>query len=453
MILGNLVGSEDFIRRVGPHLEASYFADPAERAVFGVVDSHFRKYNRGPSREALAIQVADLRGLGEEDFERAISLVESLEPSPVAELDWAVDQAEEFCKRRALHGALVQSLRIFDGEEKDSDVNAIPSILEEALGVSFDVAIGHDFVGDAVSRYEMYTQNLRRLPFRSNLLNRITRGGLPDKTLNCIMAPTGVGKTLIMCSFAADWLMDGHDVLYITGEMAEERIAERIDANLLDIALEDLPRTPRATYMSRLEKIRSKTRGNLVVKEFPTGGCSAAHVRHLCSELRLKRKFVPRVILVDYLNIMASSRLKMSHQSVNSYTWVKAIAEEFRGLAVELGIPVVTATQTNRTGAVSSDLDVDDVSDSFGLPMTVDMLVGVNTTEELDELGQQQWKQIKNRYSDPAAFRRFVMGVDKSKMRVFDPEPSAQRGLMDDSVTPRTQGRPDDDRGRFDGFT
>ena len=439
-ILSNLVYNEAYGRKVIPFLKDEYFSDVPIRTVYQLIDAYVKQYNAFPSKEALAIDLSNRVGTPENVFKSSKDIVESLSFDKDTQVEWLVTQTEKFCQEKAVYNAIMSSIQILDDRDGKISKGAIPQILSDALGVSFDTNIGHDFIEDADARYEFYHTKENRIPFDLDYLNKITGGGLPNKTLNIILAGTGVGKSLMMCHMSAANLMVGKNVLYITMEMAEERISERVDANLLDVPLDQLKVIPKDIYDKKMDKIRKKTQGKLIVKEYPTASVGSANFRHLLNELKLKKKFVPDIIYIDYLNICTSSRIKHGAQ-VNSYTLIKAIAEELRGLAVEFNVPVISATQTTRSGYSSSDLELGDTSESFGLPATADFMFGISTSEKLDELGQIMVKQLKNRYGDPSTNRRFVVGVDRSRMRLYDVEQSAQDDIMED--------RPVMDNGHF----
>ena len=439
-ILSNLVYNEAYGRKVIPFLKDEYFSDVPIRTVYQLIDAYVKQYNAFPSKEALAIDLSNRVGTPENVFKSSKDIVESLSFDKDTQVEWLVTQTEKFCQEKAVYNAIMSSIQILDDRDGKISKGAIPQILSDALGVSFDTNIGHDFIEDADARYEFYHTKENRIPFDLDYLNKITGGGLPNKTLNIILAGTGVGKSLMMCHMSAANLMVGKNVLYITMEMAEERISERVDANLLDVPLDQLKVIPKDIYDKKMDKIRKKTQGKLIVKEYPTASVGSANFRHLLNELKLKKKFVPDIIYIHYLNICTSSRIKHGAQ-VNSYTLIKAIAEELRGLAVEFNVPVVSATQTTRSGYSSSDLELGDTSESFGLPATADFMFGISTSEKLDELGQIMVKQLKNRYGDPSTNRRFVVGVDRSRMRLYDVEQSAQDDIMED--------RPVMDNGHF----
>ena len=429
-ILSNLIHNEDYSRKVLPFLNKEFFHDEVEKTLYLTIDSHVEKYNTLPTNEVLGITLNE-DSLNEQVFEGCVEYLSNLEKGDTDE-EWLLDKTEEFCQEKAVYNAIMESIGIIDGRDKEKTKGAIPEILSKALSVSFDSSIGHDWIEDFQARYEFYHKVEERIPFDLEYLNAITKGGLPSKTLTCILAGTGVGKSLAMCHFAANNLMDNKKVLYITMEMAEERISERIDANLLDCSLDDLKDLPFKLYEKKVERIRSKTEGKLIVKEYPTASAGAGHFRHLLNELRLKRNFVPDIIYIDYLNICASSRMKYG-SNVNTYMMIKSIAEELRGLAVEKNVPIVTATQTTRGGYTNSDPGLEDTSESFGLPATTDLMFALVSSEELEALNQIMVKQLKNRFNDPTSNKRFVVGVDRGKMRLYDVEQSAQDELVNDN--------------------
>ena len=445
-ILKNLVHNEDFARKTLPFLKEEYFSDSSERVVYKRIAEFMNKYNSRPTREAIGIEIESSTNLSEEEHKRSMELVRALvEPEPVT-MDWLLESTEAFCQERAVFNAVMDSIAILDGKDKNRTKNSIPEILSEALGVSFDSHIGHDFIEDFESRYDYYHRVEEKIAFDLELLNKITRGGLSRKSLNIILAGTGVGKTLAMCHFAAANLAMGKNVLYITMEMAEEKIAERIDANLLNIASEDLQQMPKDLYVNKIARLKTKTQGKLIIKEYPTASAHAGHFRHLLNELNLKRNFVPDIIYIDYLNICCSSRIKPG-ANVNSYTYIKSIAEELRGLAVEKNLPIVSATQTTRSGYSNSDPGLEDTSESFGLPATADFMIALVRDEGMDERGQLMVKQLKNRYSDPANFRKFFVGVDRVKMRLYDLDESAQDDIIDQPLMDKTKfGMEDNER-------
>jgi hypothetical protein len=434
VIFGNLVNNEEYARKVIPFLKSDYFTDNVDRTVYELIEEYVSKYSKFPSKEALAIDLGNIGGLKDEDFKAAETLIGDLAKSEDREIDWLIDSTEKFCKDKALYNALMESIRLVDdNKRKDGiSVGSIPQILTDALAVSFDQNIGHDFLDDSDSRYEFYHRTEVKIPFDLDFFNKITKGGLPRKTLNIALAGTGVGKSLFMCHCAAGNLMAGLNVLYITMEMAEEKIAERIDTNLLGMTTDDLRELPKTTYDTLMGRIKQRAKGKLIVKEYPTACAGSANFRHLINELKIKKNFVPDIIYIDYLNICTSSRIKAG-SNVNSYTMIKAIAEELRGLAVECNVPIVSATQTTRTGYSSSDVGLEDTSESFGLPATADFMFALISSEELQQLGQIMVKQLKNRYGDPAMHKRFVIGVDYSKMKLYNTEESAQDDLVDDT--------------------
>ena len=436
IIFGNLIENEEYGRKVIPFLKEEYFTDTVDRKIFSIIHEYVGKYNNFPTKSAVEIDLNDVGGLSDDQFKLAKEVVSGLDKSEDRDVAWLVDNTEKFCKDKALYNALMQSIQLVDDSKKDSiSVGSIPQILTDALGVSFDSHIGHDFLNDAAERYEFYHRKEVRIGFDLDFFNKITQGGLPRKTLNIALAGTGVGKSLFMCHNAAQNLMSGQNVLYITLEMAEERIAERIDANLLGVTLDDLKDLPQAIYYKLVGKVKERAKGKLIVKEYPTACAGSANFRHLLNELKIKKNFIPDIIYIDYLNICASSRIKPG-SNVNSYTYIKAIAEELRGLAVEFNVPIVSATQTNRSGFSNSDVGLEDTSESFGLPATADFMFALITSEELRQLNQIMVKQLKNRYGDPSVHKRFVIGVDYSKMRLYNVEASAQEDLVQDEDRP-----------------
>jgi replicative DNA helicase len=427
VILRSLLHRQGYTRRVLPFLKDEYFHDNCEKRLFKTISEFIVKYANAPTREALNIILSQQEGLSQGEFDECLRLVDGLNPEEEPDEQWLVDQTEKFCKDKAVYNALMESIELLDEKRaKGRSKNAIPEILTSALSVSFDQHIGHDFIEDAEQRYEFYHRIEKKTPFDLDYFNRITGGGVPDKTLNVVLAGTGVGKSLFMCHHAANCLTQNKNVLYITCEMAEERIAERIDANLMDVTLDDLKQLPIDIYGKKLAKLTKNITGKLIIKEYPTASASVNHFRHLMDELRLKKNFKPDVVFIDYLNICASSRFKPG-ANVNSYTYIKAIAEELRGMAVEMGVPIFTATQTNRSGFGNSDVELTDTSESFGLPATADFMFAIIATEQLDELGQVMVKQLKNRYNDTATHRKFVIGIDRSKMKLFDVEENMQQ--------------------------
>ena len=437
VILENLLYNEEYTRKVLPFLKSEYFGDPNEKTVFASISEFVGKYSALPSKEAVGIIIKESKILTEEQFKKCREMVEALGDEKQNQ-QWLVDETEKFCKDKSLYNAVLESIHIIEGKSKTKTPAALPDILSKALAVSFDTHVGHDYIEDADTRYEFYHKKESKLEFDLAYFNTITNGGVPQKTLNICLAGTGVGKSLFMCHHAANCLSQGKSVLYITCEMAEERIAERIDANLMDTPLDDLKVLPKEVYDKKMQRIREKTKGKLIVKEYPTASANVNHFRILLEELKLKKNFKPDVIFIDYLNICASARIKMN-ASVGSYSYIKSIAEELRGMAVEQGVPIFSATQTNRTGFSSSDVELTDTSESFGLPATADFMFALITTEEMDKLGQVIVKQLKNRYNDTANNKRFVVGINRSKMKLFDVEESAQQGLIDAVANNTTQ--------------
>jgi archaellum biogenesis ATPase FlaH len=398
------------------------------------INGYVLKYNTMPTKEALVIEIDKKVNLTDEQHKKTISLVDEVcVHEDIGDTNWLVDATEGFCQEKAIYNGIMQSIQILDNKidtKEKLDKGAIPSILADALSVSFDNHVGHDFIDDAEDRYDFYHRVEQRIPFDLDYLNRITKGGLPQKSLNIVLAGTGVGKSLFMCHCAAANLTIGKNVLYITLEMAEERIAERIDANLMNVEVDRLIGVAKETYISKVDRIREKTNGKLIIKEYPTASANVTHFKHLLNELKLKRQFIPDIIYIDYLNICSSSRVKQGN-SVNSYTYIKAIAEELRGLAVEHKVPVISATQTTRSGYTNSDVGLEDTSESFGLPATADLMFALISTEELEAMNQIMVKQLKNRYNDPTTNKRFVIGVDRAKMKLYDVEQSAQSDISD----------------------
>ena len=428
--LSNLIYNEDYARKVLPFIKGNYFEVREERIIFEEIFNFVDKYKKIPTQTSLEIEVGERKDLTEIEYKKVVDIIKTLNPVEV-DFDWLVDTTEKFCKDRAIHNAIVDGISIIDGRDKNRNPDSIPSILTDALAVSFDNAVGHDYLLDADSRYEFYHKVEDRIPFDLEFFNKITKGGLPPKTLNICLAGTGVGKSLLLCHMAANCLSLGKNVLYITLEMAEERIAERIDANLMNVSMEDLHDLPKKMFDDKIAKIIEKTKGKLIVKEYPTAAANTNHFRRLIKELAIKKSFKPDIIFVDYLNICASSRIK-GGANINSYTLVKSIAEELRGLAVETNVPIMSATQTTRSGFVSSDIGLEDTSDAFGLPATADLMFALISNEELEELGQIKVKQLKNRYNDPNTIKRFVLNVDRAKMKLYDVEEDAQKELNTD---------------------
>ena len=432
--LSNLVSNEEYCRKVLPFIKADYFDVKEERVVFEEITSFVEKYKRIPTKISLEIEVESRKDLTQDQHTKIVEIIQTLDATDV-DMEWLVDTTEKFCKDKAIYNAIVDGISIIDGKDKKRSPDAIPSILTDALAVGFDNAVGHDYFDDSDKRFEFYHKIEERIPFDLDFFNKITKGGLPQKTLNIALAGTGVGKSLFMCHMAASCLSQGKNVLYITLEMAEERIAERIDANLMNISMEDLHDLPKKMFDDKINKIQKKTNGKLIVKEYPTATAHSAHFRGLIKELAIKKSFKPDMIFVDYLNICASSRLKGA-TNVNSYTYIKSIAEELRGLAVECNVPIMSATQTTRSGYTSSDLGLEDTSESFGLPATADFMFAIISNEELEALNQIVVKQLKNRYNDPTVNKRFVVGIDRSKMKLYDVENKEQDDLVDSNQEP-----------------
>jgi replicative DNA helicase len=433
-VLAGLLHNEDYMRRVIPFLTEEYFGDFTDKMVYKSIVQYIQDYNGIPTREALRISIEEKDNISDEQYQQIVTLINDLEYDSKTDLDWIVDKTEKFCQDKAVFNAVREAILVLDGNHKDLDKGSIPDLLSKALGVSFDQAIGHDFLEDTESRYEFYHSKEDKIGFDLDLFNKITKGGLSRKSLSIALAGTGVGKTLFMTHCAAANLMDGKNVLYITMEMAEEKISERIDANLLNTTIDSLAEMPKDVFIKRTDRVKAKTTGKLIVKEYPTASAGSAHFRHLLNELKLKKNFTPDIVYIDYLNICTSSRMKAG-ANVNSYTLIKAIAEELRGLAVEFNVPILSATQTTRTGYSSSDLNLEDTSESFGLPATADFMFGLISTEELEGLGQLMVKQLKNRWGDTNYLKRFVIGIDRSKMKLFDAEDNAQ-DLVNDTSTP-----------------
>lgn len=458
-ILSRLIHDEDFLRKTLPFLKPDYFNNRIDKAVYGLIDDFVKRYNKLPSKTALVVESDSTSGYNQDEYEEMVARIGELQEDSTTDQQWLLDQTEKFCQDRAIYNAIMSSIQILDGRDVKNSKGNIPQILSEALAVSFDTNIGHDFLEDFADRYDFYHKKEHRIPFDLEYFNRITKGGLPNKTLNVALAGTGVGKSLFMCHCAAANLSAGHNVLYITLEMSEEKIAERIDANLLNVQVDELTVLPKEAYEKKVNRVKEKTTGKLIIKEYPTASAGANHFRHLLNELRLKRSFTPDIIYIDYLNICISSRLKHG-SNVNSYTYIKSIAEELRGLAVEFVVPIVTATQTTRSGYSNSDVGLEDTSESFGLPATADLMFALISTEELQDLGQIMVKQLKNRYNDPSTHRKFVIGVDRPKMKLYDVEQHAQDDIVDDGPAfdktdtgKRMNSERKLDKGIFDSFT
>lgn len=453
-ILTNLLRNENYTRKVLPFLKSEYFTIEEDRILYNEIQNFILKYNVPPTRSSLKIEIDSLRNI-KEDQVKAINQfldVDLREDGDTPNEQWLIDSTEKFCQEKALYHAIMTSIEIMNNKKGALTTGAIPSILSDALSVSFDPNVGHDYLEDFDKRYDYYHRVLEKIPFDLEFFNKITKDGLPKKTLNIALAGTGVGKSLFMCHVAASCLNQGRNVLYITLELAEEEVAKRIDANLMNITFEDLMNLPKDMYEKKAKTLKSRTNGKLIVKEYPTAGAGSMHFKALLNELNLKKSFKPDIIFVDYLNICMSSRIKPG-SNVNSYTYVKAIAEELRGLAVEFEVPLVSATQTTRSGYTSSDIGLEDTSESFGLPATADFMFALISTEELEQLGQIMVKQLKNRYNDPTANKRFVVGIDRSKMKLYDVENSAQMDIVDSGQTKQiTTNKPDDRKNKFKGF-
>ena len=430
-ILKNLIYNEEYTRKVLPFLSVNYFQEREDKILYEKIDEYINQYNTLPTKEALAIEL-DKSSIKDEEFQNSLKLLESItNENDEANISWLLDSTEKFCQDKAIYNAVVESISILDEKGGDKrDKGSIPDILSGALSVSFDPHVGHDYFLDAEERYEFYHRIEEKIPWDLEFFNRITKGGLSNKTLNIALAGTGVGKSLFMCHVAASCLSQNYNVLYITLEMAEEKIAERVDANLLNISIDDLQKIPKDLYDKKINKLKQTIKGKLIVKEYPTAAANANHFRALLNELNLKRSFVPNIILIDYINICTSSRIKQG-ANVNSYTYIKSIAEELRGLAVENAIPILSATQTTRSGFTNTDIGLEDTSESFGLPATADFMFAIISTEQMEELNQIMIKQLKNRYSDPTSNRKFVIGIDRSKMKLYDVEQFAQNELVD----------------------
>ena len=451
LIISNLAYNDSFSRRVAPFLSEDYFETRTDKIVYKIVSDFIKEYNTTPTKDAILICLDKIEELNDDSFKSCKDFVDSLQVDEKTDQEWLVKETETYCKERSIYNAIMESIHIIDGKSKSKTENAIPSILSDALAVSFDAHIGHDYIEDCEERYEFYNQVETKIGFDLDYMNRITGGGTPQKTLNIVMAGTGVGKSLFLCHHAAACLSQNQNVLYITCEMAEERIAERIDANLFDMPIDEVGSLPKEMYKNKLQKISDHVKGKLIIKEYPTASAGSTHFRNLLDELWLKRKFKPDIIFIDYLNICASSRYR-GNSNINSYTFVKAIAEELRGLAVEFNVPIVSATQTTRSGYGSSDVELTDTSESFGLPATADLMFALISTEELEGLGQILVKQLKNRYNDPTIHKRFVIGIDRAKMRLYDCEQSAQQDILDNGKDEEYDYEEKKPKKSFEGF-
>ena len=429
LILRSLLHNEEYLRKVIPFIKPEYFEDNHQKIIFEEIQNFVEKYNQVASKEILCIEVENRNDINDSSFKEVVRIITSLEEE-LSEFEWLIDTTEKWCRDRAIYLALMESIALADGTDEKKGRDAIPSILSDALAVSFDAHVGHDYLADYEARYETYHRKEDRVEFDLEYFNKITKGGLPNKTLNIALAGTGVGKSLFMCHVASSVLLQGRNVLYITMEMAEEKIAERIDANLLNVPIQEIGELPKVMFEDKVTKLAQKTQGTLIIKEYPTASAHSGHFKSLLNELALKKSFRPDIIFIDYLNICASSRYR-GNSTVNSYSYIKAIAEELRGLAVEANVPIVSATQTTRSGYGSSDVELTDTSESFGLPATADLMFALISTDDLEGLGQIMVKQLKNRYNDPTIYKRFVVGIDRAKMRLYDCEQSAQDDIID----------------------
>ena len=450
LILRNLLHNEEYLRKVLPFIKPEYFEDSNQKIVFEEIVSFVQEYNKLATKEILCIEVENRKDINDTSFKEIVHLIDSLEDVAV-ELNWIIDTTEKWCRDRAIYLALMDSIHIADGKDEKRNRDSIPSILSDALAVSFDTHVGHDYLEDYEQRYESYHKKEEKIEFDLEFFNKITKGGLPNKTLNIALAGTGVGKSLFMCHVAASVLLQGRNVLYITLEMAEERIAERIDANLLNVPIQEISELPKQIFENKVTNLAKKTQGTLIIKEYPTASAHSGHFKSLLNELALKKSFRPDIIFIDYLNICASSRYR-GNLSVNSYSYIKAIAEELRGLAVEFNVPIVSATQTTRSGYGSSDVELTDTSESFGLPATADLMFALISTEDLEGLGQILVKQLKNRYNDPTIHKRFVVGIDRAKMRLYDCEQSAQDDILDNRKEEEYDNEEKKPKKSFEGF-
>ena len=449
-ILKNLIYNEEYARKVIPFIQPEYFQEKSQKIIFEETVKFIVKYNSLITIEALNIEIDNRLDISEGELKDISKIKDSLINTP-ADKTWLLNITEKWCKDRAIYNALVESIHIADNGDDKKNRDAIPSILSDALSVSFDNNIGHDYLGNVLDRYEFYHQKEDKIEFDLEYFNKITKGGLPNKTLNIALAGTGVGKSLFMCHVASSAMLQGRNVLYITLEMAEERIAERIDANLLNVPIQQLIDLSKSSFENKVNSIAKKTRGTLIIKEYPTASAHSGHFKALLNELALKKSFKPDIIFIDYLNICASSRHK-ANSSINSYTYIKSIAEELRGLAVEFNVPIMSATQTTRSGYGNSDVELTDTSESFGLPATADLMFALISTEELEALGQIMVKQLKNRYNDPTIFKRFVVGIDRAKMRLYDVEQSAQKDILDSGQESEYNDEDQKPKKSFEGF-
>ncbi len=449
LILRNLLYNEEYVRKVIPFIKSEYFEDYNQKVVFEEIVNFVEKYNQTLTQEVLCIETEKRQDINDSSFQEITKLISSLDNTP-SEFNWLVDTTEKWCRDRAIYLALMESIQLADGKDDTKGRDAIPDILSDALAVSFDSNVGHDYLTDYEERYESYHRKEDKIPFDLEYFDKITKGGLPNKTLNVALAGTGVGKSLFMCHVASSVLLQGKNVLYITLEMAEEKIAERIDANLLNVNIQDITDLPKVMFKDKVTNLAQKTQGTLIIKEYPTASAHSGHFKALLQELALKKSFKPDIIFIDYLNICASSRYRAG-SNVNSYSYIKAIAEELRGLAVEANLPIVSATQTTRSGYGSSDVDLTDTSESFGLPATADLMFALISTEELEGLNQIMVKQLKNRYNDPTVNKRFIVGIDRAKMRLYDCEQNAQEDISD-SGQENTSTEESKFKDKFGGF-
>jgi len=450
LILRNLLHNEQYTRKVIPFIKDEYFEDTTQKIIFQEILKFIQEYNQLPTKEVLCIEVENRKDINDTSFKEIVHLIDHLEDVPV-ELNWLINTTEKWCRDRAIYLALMESIHIADGNDEKKNRDSIPTILSDALAVSFDTHIGHDYLEDYEQRYESYHKKEDKIEFDLEYFNKITKGGLPNKTLNIALAGTGVGKSLFMCHVASSVLLQGRNVLYITLEMAEERIAERIDANLLNVPIQDICELPKLTFETKVNNLAKKTQGTLIIKEYPTASAHSGHFKALLNELALKKSFRPDIIFIDYLNICSSSRYR-GNSNINSYTFIKAIAEELRGLAVEFNLPIVSATQTTRSGYGSSDVELTDTSESFGLPATADLMFALISTEDLEDLGQILVKQLKNRYNDPTIYKRFVIGIDRAKMRLYDCEQKAQDDILDNKQEEEYDYEEKKPKKSFEGF-
>jgi len=450
LILRNLLYNEEYVRKVLPFIKAEYFEDYNQKVVFEEISQFVQEYNEPATKEVLCIETEKRQDINDTSFQEVTQLIGALEDEPT-EFNWLVNTTEKWCRDRAIYLALVESIQLADGKDETKDRDAIPNILSDALAVSFDTHVGHDYLNDYEERYESYHRKEDKIEFDLEYFNKITKGGLPNKTLNIALAGTGVGKSLFMCHVASSALLQGKNVLYITLEMAEEKIAERIDANLLNVSIQDIIDLPKQMYTSKVTNLAEKTQGTLIIKEYPTASAHSGHFKSLLQELALKKSFRPDIIFIDYLNICASSRYR-GNSTVNSYSYIKAIAEELRGLAVEANLPIVSATQTTRSGFGSSDVELTDTSESFGLPATADLMFALISTDELEGLNQILVKQLKNRYNDPTISKRFVVGIDRAKMRLYDCEQIAQEDIVDSGKEEEYTHQETKFKDKFGGF-